>query len=129
MIETEEAVAYLKLQHLHAPDGTERKTRIWILWIPERDSNTEPSYCTDQTDVALRPCIYTRDAHISNKKGDLAGVFFPPFLCRQMAVFCLEEFYATVISSETSRTHQRQHISVSVESYSLELNLRQQTNF
>ena len=66
MIATEVAVAYLKLQYLRAPDGTERKTRIWIPWIPARDSKTEPSYCTDQTEVAARPFICTRDAHVSN---------------------------------------------------------------
>jgi len=68
MIATEEVVAYLKLQHLRGHDSTERKTRIWIPWIPARDSNTDPSCCTDQTDVAVRLCICTRDAHISNKK-------------------------------------------------------------
>jgi len=98
MIATEVAVAYLKLQHLSTPDGTQRKTRIWIPWIPARDSGTEPSYCTEQTDVAVRFCICTRNAHISNQKGDLAGVFlFPSFLCRQIAGFCLEEVYGTVI--------------------------------
>jgi hypothetical protein len=48
-----------------------------------------------------------RDAHISNQKGDMAGVFlFPPSLGRQMAGFCVEEVYGTVISFEAFRTHQ-----------------------
>jgi hypothetical protein len=80
MIPTEEAVAYLKLQHLRAPDGTERKIRIWIPWIPARDSNTETSYCTDQTDAAVKLCICTWDVQISTQKGDLGGAFlFSPF--------------------------------------------------
>jgi hypothetical protein len=117
MIAPEVAVVYLKLQYLRAPNGTQRKTRIWIPWIPARDSNKEPSYFTDQTDVAVKLCICTRDAHISNQKGDLARVFlFSPLFCRQMTGFCFEEFYGRVISSEALRTHQWQHISLSVES-------------
>jgi hypothetical protein len=70
MIATEEAVIYLKLQHLRAPKGTQRKTRNRVPWIFARELKKEPSYFTDQAAVAVKLCICTRDTHISNQKGD-----------------------------------------------------------
>jgi hypothetical protein len=99
MTATEEAMVYLELQYLHAPNGIQRKTRIGVPWILGRDSNKEPSYFTDQ---AVKVCICIRDAHISHQK----AIFVFPSFFRQMEGFCLEEVYGTVIPCEGFRTHQ-----------------------